>query len=441
MPKKLLFRFALISTLGVVVSSLVAASATPGAAAGPPSTKLQRIGYFTQWGIYSGYFVKNVETSGNAARMTVLNYAFGNVSENARCFEVNQAGQGDAWADYQRPASAEESVDGVADTDTQRLAGNFNQLRKLKERNPNLKVVMSLGGWTWSKFFSDAALPQNRKEFVASCIDLFIKGNLPALADAPGRGGPASAADVFDGFDLDWEWPGSDGNTGNVIRPEDKRNFTGLVREFRTQLDALGRSVNKHYLLTAFLPANPAKVAAGFEVKKIFKDLDFATLQGYDLHGSWELTTNHQSALFSPAGDPSPERFSDDLTVQTYLSEDAPSKQLVLGVPFYSQGWTGVSSSNNGLFQPATGGAPGTPAPYKVVKDLPGFTLYRDNANGVAWLYDGTTFWTFDDPTAISQKMEYVKEHRLGGAMAWALDNDTADGSLMRAIDEGLAGG
>ena len=112
-----------------------------------------------------------------------------------------------------------------------------------------------------------------------------------------------------------------------------------------------------------------------------------------------------------------------------------------MGLPFYSQGWTGVSGANNGLFQSATGGAPGTPAPYKVVKDLPGFTLYRDNANGVAWLYDGTTFWTLDDPIAISQKMEYVKEHHLGGAMAWALDNDTADGSLMRAIDEGLAAG
>jgi len=441
MPEKLPVRFALIAVLAVVVSSMVAASATPVAADGPPPTGLQRIGYFTQWGIYSGYFVKNVETSGSAARMTVLNYAFGNVSEDGRCFEVNQAGQGDAWADYQRPASADESVDGVADSDSQRLAGNFNQLRELKERNPQLKVVMSLGGWTWSKFFSNAALPQNRKEFVASCIDLFIKGNLPALPDAPGRGGPASAAGVFDGFDLDWEWPGSEGNTGNVIRPEDKRNFSGLVGEFRAQLDALGRQTNKDYLLTAFLPANPAKVVAGFDVKKIFKKLDFATLQGYDLHGSWEPTTNHQSALFSPPGDPSPEKFSDDLTVQTYLSAGAPANQLVLGLPFYSQGWTGVPNTNNGLFQQASGGAAGTPAPYKVVRDLPGFTLYRDNANGVAWLYDGTTFWTLDDPIAISQKMEYVKAHHLGGAMAWALDNDTADGSLMRAIDEGLAGG
>src|SRR4030095_9062519 len=106
-----------------------APAAAPVPADVPSSTERQRIGYFTQWGIYSGYFVKNVETSGNAARMTVLNYAFGNVSEDGRCFELNQAGQGDAWADYQRPASGDESVDGGADREDQRLARNFNQLR------------------------------------------------------------------------------------------------------------------------------------------------------------------------------------------------------------------------------------------------------------------------------------------------------------------------
>jgi chitinase len=440
MPRKLPARLALVAALGLMTSSVPIGSAAADSSKPPGPQVLERVGYFTQWGIYSGYFVKNIETSGSAARMTVINYAFGNVSEDGRCFEVNQAGQGDAWADYQRPASADESVDGVADTDDQRLAGNFNQLRKLKQRHPNLRVVLSLGGWTWSKYFSNAALPENRKQFVASCIDLFVKGDLPVLADSPGRGGPGSAAGVFDGFDLDWEWPGSEGNAGNVIRPEDKQNFTALVSEFRAQLDALKRQTHKDYVLTAFLPANPSKVTAGFDVKKIFKKMDFATVQGYDLHGSWELTTNHQSALFSPPGDPSAERFSDDLAVQTYLAQGAPARKLVLGVPFYSQGWTGVTNANDGLFQPATGGAPGTPAPYKIVKDLPGFTLHRDNENGVAWLFDGTTFWTFDDPVAISQKMEYVREHKLGGAMAWSLDSDDANGSLMRAIADGLGG-
>src|SRR5439155_7460630 len=133
----------------------------------------QKVGYFTQWGIYGrGFFVKNLVANGQARRMTTLNYAFANVGSDGKCFEANLAGQGDAWADFQRPASAEESVDGVADVFGQPLAGNFNQLRKLKQMFPHLRVQMSLGGFTWSKFFSDAVLTaQSRQAFAKSCID------------------------------------------------------------------------------------------------------------------------------------------------------------------------------------------------------------------------------------------------------------------------------
>ena len=89
---------------------------------------------------------------------------------------------GDPWADYQRPFTAEQAVDGVADEPGQPLPGNFNQLKKLKAKHPDLKVLISLGGWTWSKYFSDAALTaDSRRALVESCIDLFIKGNLPGL--------------------------------------------------------------------------------------------------------------------------------------------------------------------------------------------------------------------------------------------------------------------
>ncbi|OLE21416.1 MAG: glycosyl hydrolase [Catenulispora sp. 13_1_20CM_3_70_7] len=401
---------------------------------------LKQVGYFTQWGIYSGNFVKRVETTGQADKLTHVNYAFANVGSDGKCFEANAAGLGDAWADYERPAAATESVDGVGDSWGQPLAGNFLQLRKLKQRHPGLKVLMSIGGFTWSKYFSDAALtPQSRQAFVASCIDLFIKGNLPILDG--GSGGPGVAAGVFDGFDIDWEWPANN-LIGGTSRPQDKADFTKLLQEFRDQLDAYGRQLRKHFQLTAFLPANPANIDAGFEVRKIFCSLDFATVQGYDFHGTWESQTNQQSALRQPAGDPVSPDFTVASTVDAWVSRGAPRHEIVVGMPYYSRGWTGVPNVNHGLFQTSTGPAPGAVENginnYNVLVNHPGFTVYRDGRAGFAWLFDGTTFWTFDDPTVLAQKTAFIRRNDLGGAMVWSLDGDTDNGALTTAIYAGL---
>jgi chitinase len=391
------------------------------------SGQLQRVAYFAQWKIYSGFFIKNVATSGAAQRLTTVNYAFGSVDSTGSCASA------DSWADYQRPAAASESVDGLAEP-----GGNFNQLRLLKQRYPNVRVLMSLGGFTLSTNFSQAvATEASRQALVASCIDLFIKGNLP--------GSPGAFAGAFDGFDVDWEWPTLPPFNGgpNSFSPADRHNFTLMLAEFRHQLNRLGRQTHRHYTLTAFLPADPVKINQGFEVPALFRYLDWATIQGYDLHGAWESTTNHQSALFSPAGDPSKEKFSDDLAIQTYLSRDVPAHKLVLGVPFYSHAWTSVVGGSNGLFGTGVQSGAYDQQGYSVVKGLlgSGFALHRDSSVGAAWLWDGTTFVTFDDAVAIGQKMDYVLSHELGGAMAWELSGDDATGTLVKAMSEGLASG
>jgi chitinase len=399
----------------------------------------RRIGYFTQWGIYGRNFkVKQVDTTGMAAKLTHINYAFGNVNESGRCFVANQLGVGDAWADYQTRFSAADSVDGVADVFNQPLAGNFNQLKELKAKHPHLKVLMSLGGWTWSRYFSNAALPANRSAFVASCIDLFIKGNLPVFGGEP-QGGPGSAFGVFDGIDLDWEWPGSEGNAGNIVRPEDKANFAALVAEFRSQLNAYGASVGRQYLLSAFLPADPAKIDAGIAAS-VFNHFDYVTVQGYDFYGAWQPQTNHQSQLRSPAANPAPpnQRFSVDSAINKYVSLGAPANKLVVGLPAYGRGWTGVASTNNGLYQsgsPAQGTFEAGIEDYDVLKNRPG-TIFRDNTNGAIWKYDGTTFWSYDDPQLIQAKGSYVRGRGLGGLMIWSLDGD--DGALISAMQAGL---
>ena len=407
--------------------------------AAPPGGN-RKVGYFAQWGIYARNFkVKNIDTSGMASKLTHINYAFGNVSEQGRCFEANQAGVGDAWADYQTRFAASDTVSGVADTFNQPLAGNFNQLKQLKAKYPNLKVNISLGGWTWSRFFSNAALPANRAAFVASCIDLYLKGNLPMIGGEV-QGGPGSGFGVFDGIDLDWEWPASEGNTGNVIRAEDKANFLGLVQEFRSQLNAYGASVGRTYELTAFLPADPAKISAGID-PAVFSSLSFATVQGYDFYGAWQPQTNHQSQLRNPAANPAPanQRFSVDGAVSQYRSMGAPANKLVVGVPAYGRGWTGVPNVNNGLYQngsPAAGTFEAGTEDYDVIKNRPG-TVFRDTANGAVWKYDGSTFWSYDDAQLIEAKGGYVRSNGLGGLMIWSLDGD--DGTLVTAMQTGLA--
>lgn len=433
------FSVAARDAAGNVSARSAAITVTTSGGTTPPPAGVKKVGYFAQWGIYGrGFTVKNVDTTGMAAKLTHINYAFANVGADGKCFQANALGQGDAYADYQKSFDAASSVDGVADTWDQPLKGNFNQLRELKAKYPNLKVLISIGGWTYSKYFSDAALTAaSRQAFVASCIDLFIKGNLPSIGGDP-AGGPGSAFGVFDGVDIDWEWPGSAGNTGNVVRAQDKQNYTLLLQEFRRQLDAYGATVGRSYALSAFLPADPAKIAAGVEVSPVLGTLSWGTVQGYDFHGAWEATTNHQSNLYDVPGDPASPRFSADLAIRTYTGAGAPAAKLLLGIPYYGRGWTGVGSTNNGLFQPGSA-ATGTYEPgiedYKVLKNRPG-TRYRDTASGALWLYDGTSFWSYDDPTLIAQKTAYVKSKGLGGVMVWELDGD--DGTLTSAVDTGL---
>ncbi|SDG18177.1 chitinase [Sinosporangium album] len=383
--------------------------------------RFRRVAYFINWGVYGRNFnVKNMDTSGAAAKLTHINYAFSFVDQAGKCYAT------DPWADWQRPIPAELSVDGVADGDTG-LRGNLNQLKKLKAKHPGLKTLISLGGWTGSKYFSDAVLTaESRAALASSCIDLWIKGNVDGLP-------PGAAAGVFDGIDLDWEWPGSDGEVGNIIRPEDKRNFTLFVAELRRQLDA----IDDDLLISAYLPAAAAKIDAGFEVRKVFSLMDYATIQGYDLHVSGERRTGHNGNLYTDPRDPNPIRYSVDQTVRDYLRRGAPAEKIVVGIPAYGQGWTGLSGGGDGLYNTATEPAPATWSPgsddYKNLIKLPG-KRFRDHRTGAHWLYDGRVFWSYDDASTVRQKAHYIRDRKLGGYMMWSIDQDDDQATLTSTL-------
>jgi chitinase len=378
-------------------------------------------GYFEEWSIYfAGYNIANLQSNGVADKLTHLTYAFGNATPTGCAIA-------DPWADYQSPYLP--SVNGTPYAAP--LYGNFAALQQLKQLHPNLKVLISLAGATG--FSAAAKTASSRQTFVANCIDLFITGNL-----APG----ISAAGVFDGFDIDWEFPA----------PSDTRNATLLMQEFRKQLDALGKTNKTRYLLTMFGPAGQQNFS-NIQLAEVAEQLDFYNVQGYDFHGTWETSTNHASPLFDDHQDPvADENFYIDYTISSYLQAGVPAHKLVLGIPTYARGWTGVPNINNGLYQTSSGPAPYPPADYLqtpgvitylTATGLTGYTRHFDFKRIAVWLYNPTTqtLWSYDDPSTVWLKMGYVnfRTHGgLGGAFIWALKDDDANGTIIKTIAAGL---
>lgn len=391
----------LLALAACSASGAPTATQTPVPSPTPAPTARRIVGYYTSWSIYQRDFqVADIP----AAKLTHVNYAFANLDA-----ETGACKLGDIWSDD----------------------ANFRYLGDLKQAYPHLKVLISVGGWTWSGGFSDAALTEaSRRHLVESCIDRFLVGRY---------GG------IFDGIDIDWEFPVSGGLPGNVARPEDKANYTLLMQEFRRQLDELEAESGRHYLLTIAAPAG-ADTYANIELRAISEHLDWLNLMAYDFYGSWDKTTGFHAPLYASPADPGEGDLDVHAAVQAYLAAGVPADKLVLGVPFYGRGWAGVPDVAHGLYQPVTHLPRGTweqgAFDYKDLAnnyvDLNGYIRYWHEQAKTPWLYNPETqiFITYDDPESLALKAEYVKEWNLGGVMFWELSAD--DGSLLGTLYAGL---
>jgi chitinase len=353
------------------------------------------VGYYPSWGIsahaYSPYSI-------TANLLTHVIYAFGGID-----LETLTCADGDDYLDNK----------------------NLLDLGVVKRSYPHLKVLIALGGGTASTGFSNAALTdESRRTFVKSCLDLYLD----------------TYPDVIDGVDIDWEFPG----IGDASRPEDKRNLTLLMQEFRRQLDERGQRNKRPYLLTIAMPTG-ASLFPNYEFKELAQAADWFNLMAYDFHGAWSKTTNFHAPLYRVTDDAYPLN-NDDAAVQAYLDAEVPSDKLVLGVPFYGHGWANVPADNNGLYQRTTklpeGTFGGSAYTYWDLAenyiDRNGYVRYWNDEAKVPWLYNAADriFITYEDPESIGCKMAYIRDHHLGGAMIWNLSSD--DGTLVRAVFEGL---
>ncbi len=291
---------------------------------------------------------------------------------------------------------------------------NFRLLNTLKKVNPDLQILISIGGWTWSKNFSDAVLtPSSRRLFAKTSVDIIREHKL-------------------DGVDIDWEYPGQRGDN-NKFRPEDKQNFTLMFVELRKELDKLSDETGKKYLLTAALGASKNFIA-NTEMDKVAELLDYLYLMTYDFTGP-NRTVGHHTNLYSygPDGTGS----SADQAIRDFIAAGVPAHKLGIGVAFYGKAVDAATTENNGIGAERVAAVPGTPSPsagqaggYTKLKESVigknGYTRYWDKKAQAPYLFnpEKKVFITYDDEKSTKLKAKYVKKHKLAGVFFWEYFSD-----------------
>ena len=428
----------------------------------PAATNTKRsIGYYADWSIYSGEgfaFPKQVP----AKYLTHLNVAFTGCNKDGTLLML------DPDANFGHPLGHTEVDYGAAS------GGVMNELKNVRQENPNLKLGFSIGGWSLSGNFTwvarDAA---KRKVFAKEIAEVLEYTN-------------------FDFVDIDWEYPASPRDKDNEdlkndqgnpdAIPEDKENYVLMLQEIRNELNALGEKTGKKYEISIAINMSHEKTDIGVDVPKIFNIIDFANVMTYDAAGAWDSRSGHQTALYD---NPDPNNayagkgFSIDSSIKYFLEKGAPANKLVVGAAYYTRGWEKVSSEGTnpetpGLFGQAT----------QVLKDIdlnptygakndkpivrgdggryagnwawrnrdqllatyPGLKEYWDDTAKAPYLYaENGAFFTYDNKRSIAEKCKYVNENNLGGIITWMVTNDKVTESgqnddLTQEIYKGLFG-
>lgn len=412
--------------------ALAAALALAGCAAHAPlPARDEVVGYYAGWTA-----PRFPPASVDARALTVLNYAFLDICWGGRHGHPDSGGLAPCVDAAGRSVTPRDGslVLGNVHLDPANLAA----LRELRQANPRLRLMGSVGGWTWSNRFSDmAASLATRRAFVESTV-AFLRHH------------------DFDGIDLDWEYPGDIGvpcPAGDTCqRPEDQRGYVALARELRDALDAAGRESGRRYLATIAAGADDKFVfdAAGSArwLAELAVSLDWINVMTYDYHGSW----SNVSGLNAPFD-------KVEATLSRYLEIGIPASKLTLGLPFYGKGWAGCppGPAGDGLDQRCTGMARGEQDSTFTFEYLArrgylsrdargeytvpglGFARRWNDAARVPTLYDPVTrvFVTYDDEASVRAKVEHAKSKGLRGVMFWELSADR-DRALLDTLTRAL---
>ncbi|KAF4925916.1 Chitinase 1 [Colletotrichum fructicola] len=358
--------------------------------------------YFTNWAIYGR---KYQPQDLPASQITNVLYAFMNLRDTGEVYTA------DTYSDLEKHY-ASDSWNDVG----KNAYGCVKQLYLLKKANRRMKVMLSIGGWTWSTNFPAAAS-------TAAGRSLFASSSITLMKDWG-----------FDGIDVDWEYPATAG---------DAANFVLLLQEIRSQLDAYAAQYTPgyHYLLTVASPAGPDHYNV-MQLKAMSDIIDAFNLMAYDYAGSWDANSGHQANLFPNPANPTATPFSTDKAVSDYLAAGVPASKIVLGMPIYGRSF----EQTNGIGQPFTGIGSGSWEngvwDYKALPRAGATELY--DATAVAsYSYDSSAkeLISYDTPAVVRTKVSYLQSKGLGGSMFWEASGDrTDDASLMKTSFDALGG-
>jgi chitinase len=404
----------------------LAATATSAAPAFAPEV----VAYYPGW--KSADFPVN-ERNIRAGNVSLIQYAFADICWDGEHGNPAPEGGGvsaclDAQGQPSRPANGSIVLPApLTDTD------NLRKLNALKQSNPRLRVLLSVGGWIWSNRFSDvAATPAGRQAFNASALELVRRHGL-------------------DGVDIDWEHPATGGIAcieGKLChRSDDKENYVRLATELRNAFEQAGKqAAGRHYLITIAAGAHASlsddsEASPGW-MARLAAQLDWINLMTYDYRGVWDAENGQLAPLYADPTDPQRDKhLYADATVTRFLRAGVPAAKLVLGVPFYGYGWKQCvpGPRGDGLYQSCQGAASGndgTPTfTYRHLleqgylvdgKGARGFQRYWNAASQVPYLYnrDSGVFISYEDVQSVAGKVHYIREKGLRGGMFWELSGD-----------------
>jgi chitinase len=289
---------------------------------------------------------------------------------------------------------------------------SLEQLVELKKTYPQLKIMVSIGGWGGCAPCSDLfASADHRNTFAKTTVALFRQYNI-------------------DGLDLDWEYPAIEGYPGHKWGKADKNNFTELVRALRNEM-------KNEFLLTFAAGGFITYLEESVDWDAVMPLVDFVNLMTYDLVNGYSKTTGHHTLLYHHE----PEQQSTQKCVEWLINKKADPAKLIIGAAFYARVWENVENNNNGLYQP---GKFLRGVRYKdfsfYFADSSGFTYYWDKKAKAPYRYSASKklFATFDDKHSLEAKTKFIKKKKLGGIMFWELSEDEPKDGLVEKIYQGL---